>query len=131
MYDGPLVRLARFCYRRRRWVLLTWIVGAAAVMVVGFSFSAPADNGFSGGDTDSGRAQNLIKEHFPQQNGDTLTLAIRADGGIAAVRPRVEQVIGVLAHAPHVVSRRRTGCSRRSCSGDGSATSSASRPECR
>jgi uncharacterized membrane protein YdfJ with MMPL/SSD domain len=104
MYDGPLVRLARFCYRRRRRVLLSWIVGAAVVMVAGFGFSPPADNSFAGGDTESSRAQNLIKEHFPQQNGDTLTLAIHADGGVAAVRPRVEKVIDGLTHGPHVTS---------------------------
>jgi uncharacterized membrane protein YdfJ with MMPL/SSD domain len=104
MYDGPLARLARFCYRRRRWVLPTWIVGAAVVIAVGFGFSAPADNGFSGGKTESAQAQDLIKKHFPEWNGDTLTLAIRAEGGIAAVRPRVERVVGTLARAPHVAS---------------------------
>ena len=104
MYDGPLARLARFCYRRRRSVLLAWIVGAAVVIVVGFSFSAPADNEFSGGKAESAQAQDLIKKHFPQQSGDSITLAIRADGGVEAARPRVEQVTGALAHAPHVVS---------------------------
>jgi uncharacterized membrane protein YdfJ with MMPL/SSD domain len=104
MHDGPLVRLARLCYRRRRWVLVLWIVGAAAVMVVGFGFSAPADDSFTGGDADSAQAQSLIEQHFPQQDGDTLTLAIHADGGVAAARSRVEPVLGALAHAPHVVS---------------------------
>jgi RND superfamily putative drug exporter len=104
MHDGPLVQLARLCHRRRRWVLLVWIVGAAAVMVLGFGFSAPADDGFTGGDSESSQAQDLIKEHFPQQNGDTLTLAIHADGGLAAARSRVEPVLGTLEHTPHVVS---------------------------
>jgi uncharacterized membrane protein YdfJ with MMPL/SSD domain len=104
MYDGPLARLARFCYRRRRLVLAAWTAGAAIVIAVGFGFAAPADNDFSGGKAESSKAQNLIKEHFPAQNGDTLTLAIRADGGVDAVRPRVEKVLGDLARAPHVTS---------------------------
>ncbi|MCO6006505.1 MMPL family transporter [Actinoallomurus purpureus] len=104
MYDGPLARLARFCHRRRRLVLAAWIVGAAIIIAVGFSFAAPADNDFSGGKSESSRAQELIKQHFPGQNGDTLTLAIRADGGVQAVRSRVEKVLGDLAHTPHVVS---------------------------
>ncbi|GLY72522.1 MMPL family transporter [Actinoallomurus iriomotensis] len=104
MHDGPLVRLARLCHRRRRRVLLLWIVGAAVVMAVGFGYSAPADNVFGGGGTESARAQDLIKDHFPRQNGDTLTLAIHADQGVAAVRPRVERVIGELSHGPHVTS---------------------------
>ena len=103
MYDGPLVRLARFCYRRRRRILLLWIVGTVAVMAVGFGFAAPADNSLNGGKFESAQAQSLIKQHFPQQNGDTMTLAIHADGGVAGVRPRVERVIGTLAHAPHIV----------------------------
>jgi uncharacterized membrane protein YdfJ with MMPL/SSD domain len=104
MHDGPLARLARFCYRRRRWVLLTWIAGTAAVLVVGFTFKAPVDNSFSGGDTESAQAQDLIKKHFPEQNGDTITLAIHAGGGLETVRPRVERLVGTLSHAPHVVS---------------------------
>ena len=104
MSNGLLVRLARFCHRRRRSVLLLWIVGAAAVMAVGFSFAAPADDGFAGANSDSAQAQDLIKQHFPEQSGDTMTLAIHADEGVAAVRSRVEPVIGELSRAPHVVS---------------------------
>ncbi|MEV5751392.1 MMPL family transporter [Actinoallomurus sp. NPDC052308] len=104
MYDGPLARLARFCYRRRRLVLAAWTVGAAIVIAIGFGFAAPADNDFSGGKAESAKAQNLIEQHFPGRNGDTLTLAVRADGGVEAARPRVEKVLGDLAHAPHVAS---------------------------
>ncbi len=104
MRDGPLVRLARYCHRRRRRVLLLWIVGAAAVMAAGFGFAAPADDDFAGGDSQSGQAQHLIERHFPQQNGDTITLAVHADGGVAAVRPRVEKVLGQLEHGTHVTS---------------------------
>jgi uncharacterized membrane protein YdfJ with MMPL/SSD domain len=107
--EGSLARLARLCYRRRRTVLLLWIVGAIALMVVGFRYAAAPDNDFTGfGKTESAQAQDLIKEHFPRQNGDSLTLAVRTDGGVdveaGAVRPRVERVIGTLSRAPHVVS---------------------------
>jgi uncharacterized membrane protein YdfJ with MMPL/SSD domain len=103
MNEGLLVRLARFCHRRRRLVLLLWIVGTLAVLTVGFGFAAKADNGFAGAGTDSAKAQDLIKQHFPQQSGDTMTLAIHADGGVASVRSRVEPVLADLSHAPHVV----------------------------
>jgi hypothetical protein len=42
--DGALAGLARFCYRRRRLVLLTWIVGVIAVAFVGFGYGAASDN---------------------------------------------------------------------------------------
>ncbi|BCB91824.1 MMPL family transporter [Phytohabitans suffuscus] len=100
--DGALAGLARFCFRRRRLVLLTWIVGVLALAFLGFRFGAPSDNAYSGGDSHSARAQALIEQHFPDQQGDTLTLAIKADGGIddPATRQRIEQVIADLAASP-------------------------------
>jgi RND superfamily putative drug exporter len=100
--DGALAGLARFCYRRRRLVLLTWIVGVIAVAFAGFGYSAPSDNDFSGGSSGSAKAQALIEKHFPEQQGDTLTLAIKAENGIddPAVRHKVEKVVADLAASP-------------------------------
>jgi putative drug exporter of the RND superfamily len=100
--DGTLARLARFCYRRRRLVLLTWIVGVVALALVGFGYAAAPDNDFSGGDSDSAKAQTLIEKHFPEQQGDTLTLAIKADNGIddPGARRRIEKVISELEASP-------------------------------
>ncbi|SCF03395.1 putative drug exporter of the RND superfamily [Micromonospora viridifaciens] len=100
--DGALARLARFCYRRRRLVLLTWIVGVVAVAFVGFSYGAASDNDYSGGKSDSAKAQALIEKHFPEQQGDTLTLAIKAERGIddPAARQKIEKVIAELDASP-------------------------------
>jgi RND superfamily putative drug exporter len=100
--DGTLAGLARFCYRRRRLVLLTWIVGVIAVAFVGFRFGAAPDNDFSGGDSGSAKAQALIEKHFPERQGDTLTLAIKADKGIddPAARKKIEKVVTDLAASP-------------------------------
>ncbi|MDR3080768.1 MAG: MMPL family transporter, partial [Streptomyces sp.] len=96
--DGTLAGLARFCYQRRRLVLLAWIVGVLAVAFAGFGFAAASDNDFSGGDSGSAKAQALIEKHFPEQQGDTLTLAIKAEKGIddPAARQRIEKVIADL-----------------------------------
>ncbi|MGV9310725.1 MMPL family transporter [Streptomyces sp. NPDC003691] len=96
--DGALAGLARFCYQRRRLVLLTWIVGVIALAVVGFGFGAATDNDFTGGDSGSAKAQALIEKHFPEQQGDTLTLAIKAEKGIddPAARQKIEKVIAAL-----------------------------------
>jgi RND superfamily putative drug exporter len=100
--DGALARLARFCYRRRRLVLLTWIVGVIAVAFAGFGYGAAPDNDFTGGASGSARTQVLIEKHFPEQQGDTLTLAIRAEPGIddPAARRKIEKVVAELAAAP-------------------------------
>ncbi|SEG47847.1 putative drug exporter of the RND superfamily [Thermomonospora echinospora] len=99
---GALAGLARFCYRRRRLVLLAWIAGVIAVAFAGFGYGAASDNDFSGGDSGSARAQELIDKHFPEQRGDTLTLAIKADRGIddPAARQKIERVIAELAASP-------------------------------
>ncbi|MGX1133774.1 RND superfamily putative drug exporter [Streptomyces glaucescens] len=96
--DGALAGLARFCYRSRRLVLFTWIIGVIALAFVGFRFGAPTDNDFTGGDSGSAKAQALIEQHFPEQQGDTLTLAIKAEKGIddPAARDKIEKVIADL-----------------------------------
>ncbi|MFU8852040.1 MMPL family transporter [Micromonospora sp. SL1-18] len=100
--DGVLAGLARFCYRRRRLVVLTWIVGVLAVAFVGFRYGAAPDNDFSGGNAGSDKAQALIEKHFPEQQGDTLTLAIKAEKGIddPAARQKIDKVIAVLDASP-------------------------------
>lgn len=100
--DGALAGLARFCHRRRRLVLLAWIVGVIAVAAAGFGLGADPDNDFSGGDSGSAQAQSLMEKHFPEEQGDTLTLAIKADAGVddPAVRQQVEEVLADLSDSP-------------------------------
>ncbi|MEU9880840.1 MMPL family transporter [Streptomyces phaeochromogenes] len=100
--DGFLARLARFCFRRRWLVLPAWIVGVIAVAFIGFGYGAPSDNGASGSDSGSAKAQTLIEEHFPERQGDTLTLAIRADRGIddPATRVKIEKALTELTDSP-------------------------------
>ncbi|MFC4906381.1 MMPL family transporter [Actinomadura gamaensis] len=102
--DGAVARLARLCHRRRRLAVLFWVLGAIAVMVIGFSFSAKASNAFGGGSSPSARAQKILDAHFPKMNGDSITLAIQADGRIQdpAVRARVQSALDRLARTPHV-----------------------------
>ncbi|KAB2346571.1 MMPL family transporter [Actinomadura rudentiformis] len=100
--NGILAGLARFCYRRRRLVLLTWVVGVIVVAFAGFGYGAAPDNDFSGGDSGSAKTQELIEKHFPEQQGDTLTLAIKADKGIddPAARQKIEKTIADLVASP-------------------------------
>ncbi|MEV1314559.1 MMPL family transporter [Micromonospora arborensis] len=100
--DGALAGLARFCFRRRRRVLFSWIVGVLAVAFIGFGNGAASDNDFTGGNSESAKAQRLIEQHFPEQQGDTLTLAIKAEKGIddPAARQKIDKVIAELAGSP-------------------------------
>ncbi|MFB4300006.1 MMPL family transporter [Actinomadura sp. NTSP31] len=101
-----LARLARVCYRGRRLVVVAWIVGALAVLVLGYGFAAKPLNDFTGGASQSATAKKLLDEHFPKRSGDTITLAVRADAGVQApdVKARVTAAIDRLARTPHVAS---------------------------
>ncbi|SFO16641.1 putative drug exporter of the RND superfamily [Actinomadura madurae] len=100
--DGALARLGRFCFRRRRLVLLAWVLGVIAVAYVGFGYGAAPDNDFSGGDSQSAKANMLLEKHFPKEQGDRLTLAIKADRGIddPAAQQKIEKTIADLAASP-------------------------------
>ncbi|WP_037603408.1 MMPL family transporter [Streptacidiphilus rugosus] len=122
-YQGFLGRLGRFCHRRRGLVVALWAVGTVVVLAVGFGFAAPADNDFTGGRSESAQAQTLIKRHFPEEKGSSLTLAIRAPGGVAApaTRARVERLLADLAAAPHITGVRSPYTSPGQISRDGTA----------
>ena len=100
--DGALAALARSCYRRRRLVLLAWIVGVIAVAFVGFGYGAASNNRLFRRRLRVRQDAALIEKHFPEQQGDILTLAIRADKGIdnPAARQKIEKVIADLDASP-------------------------------
>ncbi|WP_225993942.1 MMPL family transporter [Actinomadura rudentiformis] len=104
--EGALARLARFCYRRRRLTVLGWVLGTILVLFVGFGYAADPLNDFSGGESESAKATQLLEDHFPEMSGDSITLAIRAEGGVRspAVRAEVERAVDRLGKTPHVAS---------------------------
>ncbi|WP_084724912.1 MMPL family transporter [Streptacidiphilus melanogenes] len=105
---GLLGGLGRFCYRQRRLVVVSWVVGTLVLLVVGIGFAAPADNDFTGGRSQSAQAQQLISDHFPQRKGSSLTLAADAPAGVTtpAVRARVDALTAQLAASAHITSVR-------------------------
>src|SRR3954469_8899548 len=100
-----LENLARWCYHRRRLVLLLWIV---AFLMFGFVGKA-LDGGFSTEfripGSDSTAAQDLLKAKFPQASGDTITVAFRSDKGIddPATRQRVSALLDSYRGVEHVI----------------------------
>ena len=65
--------LGRACFRHRRLTVIAWIVGVACLITLWTRFGAPAQDNFTGSDP----GQTLLNQHFHQQSGDTLTLAIQ------------------------------------------------------
>jgi uncharacterized membrane protein YdfJ with MMPL/SSD domain len=99
---GIVGSLGRACFRHRRLTVIAWIVGVACLITLWTRFGAPAQDNFSGSDP----GQTLLNQHFHQQSGDTLTLAIRSNDpiGSPAVRARVTSALTPFARAPHVTS---------------------------
>ncbi|HET6211534.1 MAG TPA: MMPL family transporter [Micromonosporaceae bacterium] len=102
-----LTNLASFSYRHRFLVTLSWIAVAAAIGFLGVTRGAPNQNTFTGGDSPSQRAQQLLATHFPEYGGvSALTLAVHADRGLddPGVRAAVTAAVDRLRAAPHVTA---------------------------
>ena len=100
--SGIVGPLGRACFRHRRLTVIAWIVGVACLITLWTRFGAPAQNNFAGSDP----GQTLLNQHFHQQSGDTLTLAIHSTApvGSPAVRARVTSALTPFTRAPHVTS---------------------------
>src|ERR1700676_1802532 len=103
-----LAGLARWCYRRRRLVVVLWIVGFLVMNVFGGAIGNAYSDNFSGGHSDSISAFNLLRARFPARAGDTTDIVFTSDRGVndPGVRARMEGLFAELGpgRVPHVVA---------------------------
>src|SRR5450432_3629021 len=106
-----LQRLAAWCYRHRRRVLVLWIVALIGVSVLGSKVGSTFSQGFSLSGTESQQAADLLKSRFPARAGDEGQVVFsRASGpqvaGIqdAALQTRMEAVFAEVAKVPGVTA---------------------------
>ena len=103
-----LAGLARWCYRRRRVVVLLWIVGFVVMNVLGGLIGSAFTDNFSGGHSDSVAAFDLLKERFPARAGDTADIVFTSKAGVtsAPVRSAMERLFAGVGpgRVPHVVA---------------------------
>ena len=103
-----LARLARWCYRRRRLVVVIWIAGFVVMNALGGAIGNAYSDNFSGGHSDSISAFNLLKTRFPARAGDTADVVFTADGGVndPGVRATMESLFTHVGPGavPHVVA---------------------------
>jgi len=101
-----LRRVAQWCYRRRRLVVLGWVLAVVGISVLGQTAGGNLLKTFSLPGTESQRAFDVLGQQF-QRKGDTGDLVFKAKGGdvrAAAVRAEIEPVFAKLRSEPHVVS---------------------------
>ena len=109
-----LARLATFSYRRRRLVLLSWLVLLVGITVASKSFGGGWMTDMTLPDTDASRAATAIQRGFPTRSGDSVTAVVATPHGAAdaaavgAFADALRRTSGVASVDPPVASRDGT-----------------------
>ncbi|MFF7469018.1 MMPL family transporter [Streptomyces sp. NPDC008092] len=105
-----LYRLGRFSFRRRRLVLMLWIVVLAAIGIGSVSVDSRTSDAFTLPGTQSQRAIDLLAKEFPQASagGATARVVFEVPGGrqltSADTKSQIEALVAELQKAPQVAS---------------------------
>ncbi|MET7694067.1 MMPL family transporter [Streptomyces canus] len=105
-----LYRLGRFSFRRRRLVLMLWIVVLAAIGIGSVSVDSKSSDAFTLPGTQSQRAIDLLQKEFPQASagGAAARVVFEAPSGekltSAANKSQIEALVAELRTAPQVSS---------------------------
>ena len=100
-----MAALARWCFRRRRLVLLSWIIGLVVLGGLSTSVGSSIKDTFSLPNTDSTRALDLLKQEFPAASGDDMTVVLQAKTGRLtdpATSTPAQALLAKVATLPHV-----------------------------
>jgi len=102
-----VARIARWCFRNRYIVIVTWVVG---LVVLGGSAAAAGsgyNDSFSLPGTESAKALELLQRSFPSQSGDSDTIVWHVDQGSVNDRPtrqRITAMLGEVGRTEHVAA---------------------------
>ena len=104
---GALARLAAFCYRRRRYVVVGWLVLLIGVNVIAQTAGGDLLKSFSLPGSESQKTYDVLGKEFAR-TGDTGDIVFKAKDGKQvsdpAVRTAMESVFEQFRAEPHVVS---------------------------
>jgi RND superfamily putative drug exporter len=104
---GALYKVARFCARRRYWVLAAWILVAAALTVVSHRAGDATNDSLTLPGTNSQSATDALSKSFPDQaNGSSPIVLHVANGKLTDSKyaSAVNQAAADVAKAPDVAS---------------------------
>ncbi|MFC7219079.1 MMPL family transporter [Streptomyces polyrhachis] len=102
-----MARLARWCLRRRLTVIALWLAAFTAAALASLLAGSAYSNDYEVPGTESGRAQTLLTQAFPELAGDSGTVVWHdpdASAASADVRERMAPALEKLAHLPEVAS---------------------------
>ncbi len=100
-----VVRLADWCYRRRRLVVALWVAALVGSFALAGAFGGEFRQDYLQPGSESKAASDTLTESFPQRAGDTLQVVVHADDGVTTpdIRRRAEKIFAGLAGRTHVV----------------------------
>ena len=87
-----MARLARWCFRHRKAVLLAWLVALVLALGIAKHVGSTYSTTFSFPSTDSSKASDIVKANFPTQAGDSDQIVVQAKTGTLA-SPEVESAV--------------------------------------
>jgi putative drug exporter of the RND superfamily len=103
-----MAALARWCFRRRTWVLVAWLALLVILGVTGRAAGSAYSDALTLPGTGSTSALNLLDRAFPGHAGDQDTIVWRAagPGGVRApaIRARITAMLAKVGAAPAVAS---------------------------
>ncbi|HEY9334109.1 MAG TPA: MMPL family transporter [Kribbella sp.] len=101
---GVLHRVSGWAMRHAGLALVLWVLALAAVTVASTVVGANYKNDNSLPGTDSQRVTDIFAAHQPQGDTASVQLVFRAEGGLAAEKPRVASMLAAVRDLPHVAS---------------------------
>jgi RND superfamily putative drug exporter len=101
-----LVRLADWCYRRRRLVVAAWITALVAAFALATAFGGELRQDYLQPGSESKAASDTLKDRFPQKSGGTVQIVVHSEAGVSSpeVKARAEKIFIDVAGNDHVVS---------------------------
>ncbi len=102
-----MIRIARFCFERRRVVVAAWVLGLVIVSELAGTVGSSYVNNLRLPGKGSQQAADLLKQRFPAHAGSSDTVVIHARTGSVtdpAVRAQVTPMLAKLAGLPNVAA---------------------------
>ncbi|MGA5299406.1 MMPL family transporter [Nucisporomicrobium flavum] len=92
-----LYRLGRASFRRRKLVVLLWLVLLAALGGSALAFKGATSSDFTMPGTESQRAIDALRQEFPEASGATGTIVVAAPQGRTLAEPQLKTAVEGLA----------------------------------
>jgi RND superfamily putative drug exporter len=100
-----LVRLADWCYRRRRLVIVAWMTALLGGFALATTFGGELKQDYLQPGSESKAAADTLEKNFPQKAGDTIQIVVYSEDGVTSpdIQAKAEAIFADVADSDHVV----------------------------